>query len=293
MKTAKKILVTFLATVMLSITFHTVAFASELDLTKTEPTQETVTEDSINNNINSENTSNTENSSEQQNPEKQSNGLPADGKYQVTVDGSYIDEDGQLYVVDYVDEEGQVHYKKAEEIVIEDLPEEETKDEEAEAEKTEPAKEKPSYSEKDLRLLACLIYSEAGNQSYQGMLGVANVVLNRVHSDVYWHVDTIKEAIYDRKWSVQFAVTIKNKNTGLSILDKALKSYDTGKFSGSNPSASKKAMQRAIKAAKAALEGENNIGGFLCFQNKRSANSIKKKYSDYKIIGDHIFYRTK
>ena len=153
--------------------------------------------------------------------------------------------------------------------------------------------EKPSYSKKDLRLLSSLVFSEAENQTYEGMLGVANIVLNRVDSKVYSHVTTIKEAIYDKKWSVQFAVTIKSKTTGLSMLDKALKLYDTRKFTGPNPEAQEKAMKKAIKAVKAALEGTNNIGGYLCFQNKRSAGSIKKKYSDYKIIDDHIFYRTK
>ena len=70
-------------------------------------------------------------------------------------------------------------------------------------------------------MLACLVYAEAGNQSYEGMLAVANVVLNRVKSDAYWHVDTIKEVIYDKKWAVQFAVTVKNKK-GVSSSDKAL-----------------------------------------------------------------------
>ena len=31
----------------------------------------------------------------------------------------------------------------------------------------------------DAYLLACLVYSESGNQSYEGQLAVANVVLNR------------------------------------------------------------------------------------------------------------------
>ena len=155
------------------------------------------------------------------------------------------------------------------------------------------AVKKPSYSEADLRLLSGLIYAEAGGQSYNGMLAVANVVLNRAKSSVYWHANTVKEVIYDRKWSVQFSVTIKNKKTGLSSLDKALKYYDTRKFTGGNPEAEKKAMERAVKAAKAALEGKNNIGNYLCFTNKRGTSSIKKKYPDYKIIGDHIFYRTK
>lgn len=198
----------------------------------------------------------------------------------------------------YIDEQDQVYYEEPdagdEDIVIEDIQEEEP--EEAEGKEKEEKKEaakKPSYSEKDLRLLASLIYAEAGNQSYEGMLAVANVVLNRVKSNAYWHVDTIEEVIYDHKWSVQFSVTVKNKKTGLSMLDKALKCYDTGKFTGGNPEAEKKAMKRAIKAAKAALEGTNNIGDYLCFQSKSNASSIKKKYSDYKIIGCHIFFRTK
>jgi spore germination cell wall hydrolase CwlJ-like protein len=125
------------------------------------------------------------------------------------------------------------------------------------------------------------------------MLAVANVVLNRVKSDAYWHVNTVEQAIYDRKWSVQFGVTVKNSKTGTSMMDKALKLYDTRKFTGANPEAQKKALNKAIKAAKAALSGKNNIGNYLCFQNKYSAKSIKKRYSDYRIIDDHIFYRTK
>lgn len=224
----------------------------------------------------------------------------------------------------YMDEQGQVYYDESlvtiEEPVIEDIPEEDAADAEdvqvttedregtkADTDKSEDTKntkdqskqdkepevKKPSYSEAELRLLSCLIYAEAGNQSYKGMLAVANVVINRAKSDVYWHVNTIKEVIYDRKWSVQFSVTIKSNKTGLSALDKALKRYDTGKFTGPNPEAEKTAMKRAIKAAKDALEGKNNIGNYLCFTYKGGSGSIKKKYPDYKIIGDHIFYRTK
>ncbi|HHX11514.1 MAG TPA: hypothetical protein GX731_01735 [Clostridiales bacterium] len=184
-----------------------------------------------------------------------------------------------------IDEQGEVYYLEA--------PVEEPEEVE-EVKKEKEVKEKPSYSEKDLRLLSALIYAEAGNQPYKGMLAVANVVLNRANSKIYWHVNTVKEVIYDNKWgAVQFSVTIKNKKTGLSILDKALNAYDTGEFPSKNQKSEEVSMKRAIKAAKAALEGENNIGDFLCFNgvNKGTA-SIKKKY-DYKIIDGHIFYRTK
>ncbi|MDF2944275.1 MAG: hypothetical protein K0S01_3133 [Herbinix sp.] len=266
----KKLLVTLITMVLLSICFGTTAFASELDATLpvqngTEDKDNIVNTDS---NIESQSNGTTEEEAVVEDPE-------------LTLgEGYFIDEQGEVYYVEPSDE--------PEELVIEDIAD----DTEDSQEDNEPAK-KPSYSEKDLRLLTCLIYSEAGNQNYEGMLGVANVVLNRVKSDVYWHAKTIKEVIYDHKWSVQFAVTIKSKSTGLSMLDKALNTYDTRKFTGSNQEAQKKALNRAIKAAKAALEGKNNIGNYLCFQNKRSASSIKKKFSDYKIVGDHIFYRTK
>lgn len=263
----KKLLTTLIATVLLSTIFGATAFASELDtvnsLTEQSTTEASGDTLSSDNNI----VTNTD-----------------DTLVQEVATGDNLDlllEEGY-----YLDEQGELCYEEPdkEDTAVEDT--EEAKDEEV-------ATEKPSYSEKDLRLLACLVYSEAGNQNYNGMLGVANVVLNRAKSDVYGHVDTVEEVIYDNKWSVQFAVTIKGKSSGLSMLDKALKLYDSRKFTGSNPEAQKKAMNKAIKAAKAALQGNNNIGDYLCFQNKRSASSIKRKYSDYEIVDDHIFYRTK
>lgn len=236
----------------------------------------------------------------------------------------YIDENGQIQYINFQFDDSEVEFvvESADQIVEEDIEEkiedksdevveeikataEEKKKENkkvVEDKKTDEKKEtkktsekKASYSEKDLRLLASLVYAEAGNQSYQGKLAVANIVLNRVESNSYSHVTTIKEAIYDKKWAVQFAVTVKNKKTGISILQLALDGYDTGTFAGrKNQEAEQKAMNQAIKAAKAALEGENNIGNYLCFNSLgRGTSSIKRKYPDFKIIGNHIFYRTK
>ncbi len=280
MKTTKKLLVTLITAVILSTCFGATVFASELATIENQPVQSST-----------EDIENTDAITEIQG----SDTTPAEAATEEVIE----DQDLLLEEGYFIDEQGEIYYEEPtnemEEVVIEEVEEEEnddTTDYDKEEKEVAEAK-KPSYSEKDLRLLASLIYAEAGNQNYNGMLGVANVVLNRAKSDVYWHVNTIKEVIYDHKWSVQFAVTIKSKKSGLSMLDKALNYYDTRKFTGSNPEAAKKAMNKAIKAAKAALEGENNIGDYLCFQNKRSANSIKRKYSDYKIIDDHIFYRTK
>lgn len=271
MRLAKKLLTTIIAALLLTSAFGATVFASEQDgatvtvqdtteaagvTTGTDDTIETQTEDTATQNVLAMD--------------------PTDENMDLLLqEGYFIDEQGELRYEEPTQEDTAALEEEAEE-----------------AEEKEQEKEEPSYSESDLRLLASLIFSEAGNQNYNGMLAVANVVLNRVKSDSYWHVNTVKEVIYDNKWSVQFAVTKKGKS-GVSMMDKALKLYDTRKFTGSNPEAQKKALNKAIKAAKAALTGTNNIGSLLCFQNKRSAGSIKKKYSDYKIIDDHIFYRSK
>lgn len=286
MKT-KKLLVTFFATVMLTIYSGGTVYAAELDQPDVLTEQEVVTGDTDNTDHSQEdinegidNTSNT-NMDNIIDDQTDTNSDPSSDE---TVLGEYTDTVTEEVTEDEVIEDEVIEEETEEADSEEDEEEVEPEDtEEEEDEKKED--DESSYSKKDLRLLVCLIYTEAGNQSYKGMLGVANVVLNRAKSDVYWHVDTIKEVIYDRKWSIQFAVTKKSKSTGTSALDKALKVYDSGKHNES--------MKRAIKAAKAALKGDNNVGNYLCFQNKRSAGSIKKKYSDYQIIGDHIFYRTK
>lgn len=144
-----------------------------------------------------------------------------------------------------------------------------------------------NYTKSELRLLSALVYAEAGNQSYKGKLAVANVVINRTTSKQFWHVDTIKEVIYDDKWGVQFSV-IKDNSNGVSPMDRALELYDTKKYSSD---AQKKQMEQCIKAAKAALNGENNIGNYLFFT--RYSKSIANKYPNHVVIGAHIFYNTK
>jgi spore germination cell wall hydrolase CwlJ-like protein len=279
MNTFKKLFLTLAAVLVISLCFSPKVYATELSLTEkaenTEIANDKVNQEYTEADVKSENTDESNTSGE----DTASDILDLEGEFDPDAYEIYIDEQGQVFY--FEKEPAEPEILDSDEIIAE------------EADKEEKAKS-PTYTEEDLRLLACLVYAEAGNQSYKGMLAVANVVLNRVKSDAYYHVNTIKEVIYDKQWAVQFSVTIKSKKTGKSMLDKALEAYDTGKFTGKNPEAEKKAMNRAIKAAKAALNGENNIGNYLCFRmNNSGAKSIKKKYSDYKIIGDHIFYRTK
>lgn len=128
-----------------------------------------------------------------------------------------------------------------------------------------------AYTEEELKLLACLVHSEAGDQSYEGKLAVANIVLNRVKSKQY--PNTIKDVIYQPG---QFTVA---KNGSLA---KQLERYE---------SYSSTSQLLTIKAAKAALSGANNIGNRLYFHTYKLA--VKKGYDKKKNavkIQDHLFW---
>lgn len=114
-------------------------------------------------------------------------------------------------------------------------------------------------SSDEIKLLAALIFCEAGNQSYRGKLAVANVVINRVLDDRF--PNTIEEVIYQK---YQFSPV------GNGALAKALKSDIPSKCK---------------KAAKAAIAGENNVEGYYFFTAKKYSNANLK-------IGDHYFRKT-
>lgn len=128
-----------------------------------------------------------------------------------------------------------------------------------------------SYTEEDLKLLACLVHSEAGTQSYEGKLAVANVVLNRMKSSRY--PDTIAAVIYQ---DGQFSVAKSGS------LEKQLNNYDNY---------SSKSQLMSVKAAREALEGANNIGSRMYFHTYKAA--AKKGYTSYENsvkLGDHVFW---
>lgn len=109
--------------------------------------------------------------------------------------------------------------------------------------------------EEEQRLLAALIFCEAGNQPYEGQVAVGAVVMNRVNSGAY--PGTIREVIYQPG---QFGPAM----TGW--LDNVLSS---GSYT-----------QSAMQAAADALAGSDPAGGCLSFGN-----------GDYGIrIGDHYFH---
>ncbi len=114
----------------------------------------------------------------------------------------------------------------------------------------------------DLYLLAAITYCEAGAEPYEGQLAVANVVLNRLRNGGYGK--TLADVIYA---PYQFT------GCKMSTFPNALKT-------GGSAS--------CLKAAQAALNGENNIGGCKYFRPYKNLNL--EKIGNYTIIGTHAFY---
>jgi spore germination cell wall hydrolase CwlJ-like protein len=114
----------------------------------------------------------------------------------------------------------------------------------------------------DAYLLACLVSMEAGGESYEGQLAVANVVLNRVKSGKWG--SSISSVIYAAN---QFPCA-----TG-SVMQNYLKNGP---------------LATAQQAANDALAGNNNIGSLMSFQNVKYVNT--DSLSNYQIIGNHCFY---
>lgn len=112
----------------------------------------------------------------------------------------------------------------------------------------------------DLEMMAAIIYCEAGNQSYEGMLAVGSVVINRLNSPSF--PNTIAEVLRAPK---QFSPV------GSGKFDRVL---NAGSWS-----------DNAYLAAQEVLGGVNNIGDCLYFKNPKIAGA----HSGI-VIGDHVFW---
>lgn len=117
------------------------------------------------------------------------------------------------------------------------------------------------YTEADYALLAKITMVEAGYEPYEGQLALANVILNRVKDARF--PDTIRDVIYSGR---QFPPA----HNGL--LDKT------------KPNAS------ALRAAKDALNGRNNVEGAVYFYNPSiSQLSFFTSLDTVATIGHHTF----
>lgn len=108
-------------------------------------------------------------------------------------------------------------------------------------------------AEKEKKLLAAIIYCEAGGEPYRGQVAVGAVIMNRVKSSLF--PNTIEGVIYQKG---QFGPASSGK------LKRVLSSG--------------KATSSCYKAAEAALAGENPIGKALYFGNGTTGQKIGSHY---------------
>lgn len=115
-----------------------------------------------------------------------------------------------------------------------------------------------SFAPDDRKLLANIIYCEAGNQPYEGQVAVGAVVMNRVMSSVF--PDTVVGVIYQRN---QFS-PVKSGRLALAL-------------------AQDKATESCYRAADAAMAGQTTVGNCLFFRTPNASVSGI-------VIGGHVFY---
>ncbi len=114
------------------------------------------------------------------------------------------------------------------------------------------------FAEGDLKILATIIYCEAGGEPYAGKLAVGAVVINRLLSSVY--PDTVVGVVYQRK---QFSPV------GSGRFDLAL--------------ANGTANASCYQAAQEAMSGATNVGNCVYFRTPIAGLTGIQ-------IGGHIFY---
>jgi len=108
----------------------------------------------------------------------------------------------------------------------------------------------------DLTLLAALIQAEAGNQPYEGQLGVGAVVMNRVRSGAY-----------------------PNSIAGVISAPGQFSPVANGQVAAIMASGPKGSC---MQAAQAALNGETTVGAVTHFRRAGGIDGI--------VIGNHVFY---
>jgi N-acetylmuramoyl-L-alanine amidase len=121
------------------------------------------------------------------------------------------------------------------------------------------------YDEESLYWLSHIINAEAGNQSLEGMIGVGNVVLNRVKDPSC--PDTVYDVIFDNRYGVQFSPTVNG-----TIYDEP--------------------NELSVVAAKICMEGYELVGSSLFFVNPEIGISswFASTRTYVATIGDHAFY---
>ena len=122
-----------------------------------------------------------------------------------------------------------------------------------------------NFSPDDMYWLSRIIYAEAKDQPMAGLIGVGNVVLNRVESDDF--PSTIIDVLYDREHMVQFDPVASGGVLG-------------------------EPDERSVIAACLCLEGYNTVGDSLYFVNPELGDSswFESSLRFVISIGGHDFY---
>ncbi len=121
------------------------------------------------------------------------------------------------------------------------------------------------YNEESVYWLSHIVYSEAGCESLEGQIAVAQVVLNR--KDCKQWPNTIYGVIFDNRAGVQFSPT-------------------------ANGSIYQEPSEQSIAAAKMALDGADVVGDCCYFLNPDISSDkwFERNCNYYTTIGSHKFY---
>lgn len=129
-----------------------------------------------------------------------------------------------------------------------------------------------SYTDKDMKYMAAIIYCEAGNQSYAGKMGVGCVVMNRVKSSRF--PNTVLKVI---RQPGQFGPVRQGK------FQREVARVESGKYSSG-------ARRLCLKAAQEVLEGQTNVKYKGKTLNMRKYYYFNGRLSGAKLrIGGHQF----
>lgn len=109
-----------------------------------------------------------------------------------------------------------------------------------------------------------IINAEAKGQPLEGMIGVGNVVMNRMDSELF--PSKITSVLFDRQYAIQFEPV-------------------------QNGSIKSQPCEEAYIASYLCLEGYNTVGQSLYFVNPAFGSGwFDRDLELYKVIGDHNFY---
>lgn len=135
------------------------------------------------------------------------------------------------------------------------------------------------YGASDLKIMTCIIYAEAGNQSQKGRVAVGNVIMNRVRDPRF--PNNIRDVVYAKN---QFtAVTGSHYKNALKLYSKINKTNTL----------MAKAMRKCKTAAKTAMGGTTYVGSYLFYaryDNWLGKKAVNDPDVHTKRIGDHVFF---